>query len=134
MWGLKMLKDIYVFDCSEPSNCEAFKRLPAFFQQYITDKHCELRNYVYSITKNTKYKPLFTSGFRSYSVNKKIGGVSDSLHLFGLAIDFVLISNFGNSLISATLYKDLLQNINIDSKYQIIFENTHVHLQFNRRK
>lgn len=129
-----MLKDIYVYDDSEPSNCEAFKRLPSLFQQYITDKHCELRNYVYSITKNTKYKPLFTSGFRSPAVNKKVGGVSDSLHLYGLAIDFVLMSNLGNTLISATLYKDLFKNTEIDNKYQIIFEKTHVHLQFNRKR
>lgn len=129
-----MLKDIYVYDDSEPSNCEAFKRLPSFYQQYITDKHCELRNYVFSVFKNTKYKPLFTSGFRSSAVNKKVGGVSDSLHLYGLAIDFVLMSNLGNTLISATLYKDLLKNIEIDNKYQIIFEKTHVHLQFNRKR
>lgn len=129
-----MLKDIYVYDNSEPSNCEAFKRLPSFYQQYITDKHCELRNYVISILKNTKYNPLFTSGFRSLAVNKKVGGVSDSLHLYGLAIDFVLMSNLGNSLISATLYKDLLKNIEIDNKYQIIFEKTHVHLQFSRKR
>lgn len=29
-----------------------------------------------------------TSGFRSFKTNSRIGGVSDSLHLFGCAIDF----------------------------------------------
>lgn len=129
--------DIFVFDKSEPSNCEAWKKLPSFFQEYITAKHENLRNYVFQLTKNTPYKPLFTSGFRSVRVNKMCGGVQDSLHIFGLAVDFVLVDKF-NRIVSASKYKDIFLNffnvLDNHSDFTLIVERTHFHLQYNRKK
>lgn len=35
-----------------------------------------------------------TSGYRSFSTNTRVGGVSDSLHLFGCAVDFGKVGIF----------------------------------------
>ena len=37
-----------------------------------------------------------TSGFRAFSVNNRVGGVVDSLHLFGCAVDFAKDGIFKN--------------------------------------
>lgn len=132
-----MLKDVYVFDNSEPSNCEAFKNLPAFFQAFITDKHNDLRNVAINILEDTKFKPLFTSGFRSFSVNKKVGGTVQSLHLHGLAVDFVVMTKFGETIIDTKnvekLVNDKFKLLKNKYAYTLITEKSHFHLQFNRK-
>lgn len=125
------MKDVFVYDSSEPSNCEAFKRLPAFFQDYITDLHMQLRNEAYRILPK-EFKPIFTSGFRSIAVNKAVGGVSDSLHVHGLAVDFVL-ENRWKQLIPANSYKELVKSFShVRDEFTLIIENSHFHLQFKR--
>lgn len=74
-------------------NKKAFDRLPKIFkyfistqQQIIFDKVC--RN-VAAIHSDSALKDIVkTSGFRSPVTTARHGGVSDSLHHFGLAIDF----------------------------------------------
>lgn len=125
---------INVYDEREPQNIEAFRRLPVFFQAYITQRIYELKNIIFGILQNTEYYPVFTSGFRSPEVNKKVGGVSDSLHLHGLAVDFVLKRTDKKSI---TLEEE--QNIcsllkfNIDNdKYYLLKEKSHYHFQYKR--
>lgn len=124
-------QDIFVYDDSEPSNCEAFKRLPVFFQEYITAKHADLRNFAFHILEKIGYKPIFTSGFRSVLVNKNVGGVSDSLHIHGLAVDLILIDIY-NNLVDTRLYSDIVKRLGPSDEFQFIPEKTHIHLQFTR--
>lgn len=124
-----IIDDVFMYDDDEPSNCEAWKRLPSFYQSYLVEKHTELREYVSK--KLTNYKFLVTSGFRSFSVNKNAGGVSDSLHLHGLAIDIIVLDKYNNIL--SDQYESIKNLLNSD-KYTCINEKTHLHLQFNRRK
>lgn len=135
--------DVYVYDHSEPSNCEAWKRLPLDFQEYITSKHNYLRNIVFECLENSKYNPIFTSGFRSHAVNKSVGGVSDSLHLYGLAVDFILVDKMWGNDISPVMYpeiarvcfSDLIRITNLmpnQIPVTLIVEKTHFHLQLER--
>lgn len=131
-------QDIFVYDSDEPSNCETFKRLPAFYQDYICDKHNTLRNVVYMLCRSVNVKPVFTSGFRSFAVNKKVGGVSDSLHLYGLAVDFIILSA-KNVIISTDEYKNYAQEFKkydtknfIFNDYTLIVEKSHFHFSFKR--
>lgn len=113
---------MFVYDDSEPSNISAFKRLPVFFQDYITGRHCVLRNAIVSACRKQNLSFRFTSGFRSPEVNAKVGGVSDSLHLHGLAIDFV-----------AKGFDCDLANAQFDSSNIHFFdEKSHIHCQYER--
>lgn len=86
----------------------------------------------------TNVKPIFTSGFRSFAVNKKVGGVSDSLHLYGLAVDFIIL-NSKNVIISTDEYKNYAQEFKkydtknfIFNDYTLIVEKSHFHFSFKR--
>lgn len=124
-----ILNSIFVFDSSEPSNCQAFHRLPSMFQDFITEKHCSLVNYAKSTLEPLSLRPIITSGFRSATVNKANKGVVDSLHLHGLAIDFVPINKYN----TICLDKSLIEYFKNDL-FTILFENSHFHLQFNRKR
>ena len=125
---------INVYDEREPQNVEAFRRLPVFYQVYITQRIYELKNHIFSILENTCYYPIFTSGFRSPEVNKKAGGVNDSLHLHGLAVDFIVKKADKKSL---TLEEEQnissLLKLNVDNnKYYLLKEKSHYHFQYKR--
>ena len=74
-------------------NSEAFARMPKMLQYFIDSTQKLIFDKV-----SRKVKELYgesglsdlckTSGFRSIKTNIAVGGVSDSLHLFGCAIDF----------------------------------------------
>ena len=74
-------------------NKQAFERMPKMLQYFIDSTQKLIFEKVYR-----KVKELYgesgtsdlckTSGFRSFKTNSDVGGVSDSLHLFGCAIDF----------------------------------------------
>lgn len=119
----------FLYDSSEPSNCEAFKRLPVFFQDYIaqyqTIMQIQIKNALEDNTKNV----IFTSAFRSPHVNNQCGGVSDSLHLHGLACDFVFEKKFGK-----IRYIEKLKYISrsLTESFQIFFEKNHYHCQYIR--
>lgn len=131
-----MIKNIFVFDDSEPSNSEAFKNLPSFFQDFITQKHSVLVKVATKLCENQSFKPVITSGFRSVFVNKKVNGVSNSLHLHGLAIDFICVTRLGDVPIKCENVKSKIQ-ANFDKYFEtdlftLICEKSHFHLQFKR--
>lgn len=74
------------YDCSEKDNVSAFKRLPSSLQLFIK----QTQNKISQMVKihNPGRKLVRTSGWRSFKVNSRCGGVSDSLHLFGMATDY----------------------------------------------
>lgn len=111
---------MFVYDDKEPENIRCFKRLPVFFQEFITGRHASLRNKVVYACRQQGKQFKFTSGYRAPSVNQQIGGVIDSLHLYGLAIDFV--SDGFDCEIANKLFNDVL----------FIDEKNHVHCQYRR--
>lgn len=71
---------------------------------------------------------LISSGYRSPKLNKAIGGVSDSLHIHGLAVDFTC-PYFGTARDICEELKDNMIKLKID---QLILEyDTWVHLGLN---
>lgn len=85
-------------------NKKAWDRLPKVLQYFISstqknlfDRVSRKVNEVYG--ENGVKDLVKTSGFRSYSTNKRVGGVVDSLHLYGCAIDFLKIGIFKNKSI-----------------------------------
>lgn len=74
-------------------NKEAFEKLPTMLRYFIESTQKLITEKVYR-----KVKEIYgevgindlckTSGFRSHKTNTACGGVIDSLHLYGCAIDF----------------------------------------------
>ena len=73
------------------------------------------------------YPILVTSGFRSKKVNKGVGGVSNSDHLEGLAVD-IIVKN--NKSIKDTAKQIIETQLEFD---QIIIYRNFIHLGFNKR-
>lgn len=118
-----------VYDESEKSNVETFKRLPSDLQCLITETQAELQNVVRNFCLTHGYQKFyFTSGFRSVPVNQKYKGKPDSLHLFGYAIDFVVEDNLSD------VEADVIHFNTLNEDYQMILENNHIHLQVSRNK
>lgn len=119
----------FLLDSSEPSNSEAFKRLPDFFQDYIANLQTSMQLQIKKAFEDDIRNVVFTSAFRSPYINKQCGGVSDSLHLHGLAVDFVFEKKFGK-----IRYIEKLKHIplSILDSFEIFFEKTHYHCQFRR--
>jgi len=69
--------------------------------------------------------PIYiTSGFRCPPLNKAVGGVSDSAHLFGCACDFVA-PHYGDITDIIQAIQPAIAELEID---QLIHEGTWVHL------
>lgn len=68
--------------------------------------------------------PIYiTSGYRSYDLNKAVGGVSDSQHLTGEAVDFI-VPNYE--------VEELFLIISLEYPYdQVIREPTWIHLSYS---
>lgn len=74
-------------------NKKGWNRLPTVLKYFISSTQKNLfdriKRKVESIYGQDGVSSLVkTSGWRSFSTNTYVGGVSDSLHLFGCAIDF----------------------------------------------
>lgn len=74
-------------------NKKAWDRLPNVLRYFISSTQKNLldriERKVKSVYGENGVKDLVkTSGFRSFPTNSRCGGVVDSLHLFGCAIDF----------------------------------------------
>lgn len=121
----------FLYDFSEPSNCEAWKRLPCFFRDYIFGLQCSMQLQIKKALENESRLIKFTSAFRSPFVNKKCGGVSDSLHLHGLAVDFVFLKPLGKVIFIEKL--SIIPKCLTES-FQIFFEKNHYHCQYIRGK
>ena len=84
-------------------------------------------NLEYLRKKLGNYPILVTSGFRSKKVNKRVGGVSNSDHLEGLAVD-IIVKN--NKSIKDTAKQIIETQLEFD---QIIIYRNFIHLGFNKR-
>ena len=84
-------------------------------------------NLEYIREKLGNYPILVTSGFRSKKVNKGVGGVSNSDHLEGLAVD-IIVKN--NKSIKDTAKQIIETQLEFD---QIIIYRNFIHLGFNKR-
>lgn len=73
-------------------------------------------------------KPIIIkSGFRSYALNKAVGGSMDSQHQKAEAVDFVC-PEFGNPKVVCQALE--ISDINFD---QLIYEGTWVHISFSSK-
>ena len=89
------LEDLYDEEGQDGiDNKLAFNRLPTVFKYFIQSEHKIL---IDKIKNNVRLKYgeegikslVKSSGFRAHSTNSRHNGVVDSLHLFGLAADFL---------------------------------------------
>jgi hypothetical protein len=79
------------YDCKEKANIVAFRALPSALQLLIKQTQSKIQQAVQ--INNPGRKIVATSGFRSFAVNSKVGGVANSLHLWGFARDFRLFAD-----------------------------------------
>ena len=84
-------------------------------------------NLEYIREKLGNYPILVTSGFRSKKVNKGVGGVSNSDHIEGLAVD-IIVKN--NKSIKDTAKQIIETQLEFD---QIIIYRKFIHLGFNKK-
>lgn len=80
-------------------NSRAWTRLPTVLKYFITSQHKTLIDKVKNnVVKEYGEKGLTSlvksSGFRAVQTNNRHNGVIDSLHLFGLAVDFLKVGIF----------------------------------------
>lgn len=80
-------------------NKEAWNRLPNILRYFISSQQSSLyqrvkRKVVEKYGENGLKSLVKTSGYRSHAVNSRVGGVTDSLHLYGCAIDFGMVGIF----------------------------------------
>lgn len=83
-------------------NSLAFSRLPTVLKYFIESEHKILMS---KIKNNVKVKYgeeglkslVKSSGFRSQKTNARHNGVADSLHLVGLAADFLKVGIFADN-------------------------------------
>lgn len=108
------------YDCKgkfKESHKKAFNKLPFIFKSFIKIAQTKIQKEVERLNPNRKIRA--TSGFRSISANRQIGGVVDSLHLFGLARDFA--------------FDSIDKPLKVPSDMEIIRSANCWHVQFSRR-
>lgn len=76
------------------------------------------------VRDNFKVPIKITSGYRSYSVNKKVGGVYNSQHLSGEAIDFIC-----EKVELEVIFNWINDNLIFD---QLILEPSWIHVSLKR--
>lgn len=96
------LNDVY--DSDNQLNVDGWKRLPTVLRYFVTSQQKSLvdrvkREVVKKYGQNGLQDLVKTSGWRSVSANSGCGGVADSLHLFGCAVDFRKQGIFSNNSI-----------------------------------
>lgn len=106
-------------------NQAAFEKFPKIIQYFISSQQKAITARVkQSVIKKFGTDGLSdlvkTSGFRSFIVNTRHNGVSDSLHLWGCACDFAKIGRFRND------------SIPVCSELQVIDSGDCWHVQLKR--
>lgn len=96
-------------------NKKAFDRLPTQLKYFIHSTQRmiveKVINKVKSVYGQNGLESLCkTSGFRSVSSNNRNGGVIDSLHLFGCAVDFAKIGIFKDNPIPVCCNLEVLDS------------------------
>lgn len=81
------------------SNKKAWDKLPKILKYFISSTQKMIfdkveRNIIEKYGQSRLKDLVKTSGFRSIDTNSRVGGVPDSLHLYGCAIDFKKIGFF----------------------------------------
>lgn len=93
------------------------------------DNMLELIFYVLQPLRERLRKPMIiTSGFRSTKLNKLVGGVSNSQHLWGQAVDFVV-----NGMTPAQVV-DTVKNSGIEFDQCLNEYNRWTHISYNKGK
>ena len=95
-----LLDDLYDKEGQDGiDNKLAFERLPTVLKYFIQSEHKILIDKVKNNVRN-KYGQegveslVKSSGFRAHKTNSRHNGVADSLHLVGLAADFLKVGIF----------------------------------------
>lgn len=96
-----MKNDDY-FDSSNQLNVDGWDKLPAVLKYFFGSQQNSIMDRVKREVRKRygedKLEDLVkTSGWRSVSGNSSVGGVADSLHLFGCAVDFAKKGFFANN-------------------------------------
>lgn len=99
-------------DCYGMMNCIFLVRLECF--RMIIDK-----------------KMIVTSSYRDINKNRDVGGLSDSFHLEGQAIDFEI--NSGDPLVKMPGYILILKDAANKAGLQIVKFGTYYHLEWDDR-
>ena len=93
------------------------------------DNMLELIFYVLQPLREKLGKPMIiTSGFRSKKVNELVGGVGNSLHLYGQAADFVV------SGMTPAQVVEFVKNSGIEFDQLICEYNQWTHISYNKGK
>ena len=120
------LEDLYDEEGQDGiDNKLAFNRLPTVLKYFIQSEHKilidKVKNNVRSKYGEEGIKSLVkSSGFRAHSTNSRHNGVVDSLHLVGLAADFLKVG----------IFKD--KPIPVCCNLQVIDSGKCWHVQFKR--
>lgn len=80
-----------------------------------------LRDIIIPLEDSLKTKIIVTSGYRSHTHNKRVGGVPNSYHTKGRAIDFVLPKGKNKEAIA------IIKSLNIPT-IELIDEGNHIHI------
>lgn len=82
------------------------------------------------------FKPVVTSAFRTEEKNREVGGVPDSAHLYGLALDFYLTDPDTGQFIGqerqSQAFNQFIKPYWPESGYALD-EETHIHLNLDRK-
>lgn len=94
-----MMLNSEVFDKSNPQNVREWDRLPKIIKYFVDSNQKMIMDKIVRKVRE-KYgeagiKDLVkSSGWRSDSGNRLVGGVANSLHLYGGAVDFLKVGIF----------------------------------------
>lgn len=79
-----------------------------------------------------EYSYVKTSDYRSPEHNKSVGGVSNSAHLYGLAIDFYIVDKNGNFIGQAKQSEIFNKYIKPNWPGFALDEKDHIHINLDR--
>lgn len=85
-------------------NETAFNKLPVSLRYFIHSTQCQIvdkvkRKVIEKYGEDGLKSLVKTSGFRSVKTNSHVGGVADSLHIYGCAVDFAKVGIFKDKFV-----------------------------------
>ena len=96
-------------------NKEAFDKLPVTLRYFISSTQntivAKVKKKVVEQYGESGLADLYkTSGFRSFKANRDCGGVADSLHLYGCAVDFAKKGIFKDKFVELCCNLELIDS------------------------